>query len=311
MASESGMRQFQNKYRQLKFLLELWQKGEEACIEGVRKRNESEFVYCNGDDNDGDDKVDDDPTDTVNITAEVKAENYNSSFKHLSPNDFDTSLHDNDHRYNPLKNIKMSKKMKKGGRPKGAEVTVVGLPKEKAKTNDKILPFSKLSPLEKDGAIIEYETEKLKANAALHRLKLIREEDLVPADAIPNTIRDTENINISRVERYFENSAWTPVLKVIEKKEKAKWICLNCLRTVKDDCDSIICERCLKWCHFECTPLKTIPKKKNWFCNPCLSKYSYENFCWNGSLLKKLLFIFHVSDSQYSWYSFARIVAGG
>ena len=109
-------------------MLELWQKGEEACIEGVRKRNETEFVYCDGDDNDGDDKVDDDPTDTVNITAEVKAENDNSSFKHLSPNDFDTNLHDNDHRCNPLKNIKMPDIMKKRERPKGAEVTVVGLP---------------------------------------------------------------------------------------------------------------------------------------------------------------------------------------
>ena len=173
------------------------------------------------------------------------------------------------------------------------------------------MPFSKLSPLEKDRAIIKYVTKKLTVNAALHRSKLIREEDLVPADAIPDTIRDTENIDVSRVERYFENSAWTLVLKMIEKKEKTKWICLNCLRTVKDDCDSIICERCLKWCHLVCTPFKTISKKKNWFCNPCLAKYSWENFCSDGSLLKKSLFISHVFDSQYSWYSFARIVAGG
>ena len=113
VASESGMRQFQNNYRQLKYLLELWQKGEEACIEGVRKRNETEFVYGDGDDNDGDDKIDDNPTDTVNMAAEVKAENDNSSFKHLSPNDFDTNLHDNNHRCNPLKSIKMPEKMKK------------------------------------------------------------------------------------------------------------------------------------------------------------------------------------------------------
>ena len=69
------------------------------------------------------------------------------------------------------------------------------------------MPFSKLSPLEKDRAIIKYVTKKLTVNAALHRSKLIREEDLVPADAIPDTIRDTENIDVSRVERYFENSA--------------------------------------------------------------------------------------------------------
>ena len=165
--SKSGMRQFQNKYWQLKYLLELRQKGEEACIEGVRKRNETEFVYSDGDDNDGDDKVDDDPTDTVNITAEVKAKNDNSSFKHLSPNDFDTNLHDNADVINPLKNIKMPEKMKKRGRPKGAEVTIVGLLKKKAKTNDKILLFSKLSPLEKDRAIIECVTEKFNSQCSI------------------------------------------------------------------------------------------------------------------------------------------------
>ena len=227
VVSESGMRKFNKKYKQLKYLLELWQKGEEACIEGVRKRNETEFMYGDGDDNDVDDKVDDDSTDTIDITAKVKVENDNSSPKHLSPNDFDTTefstkLNDSDHKCNPLKNIKMPENMKKRGGPKGVEVTVVGLPRKKAKTNDKILSFSKLSPLEKDRAIIECMTEKLTVNAALHGLKLIREEDLVPTDTIPDTIRDTENIDINRVERYFENSAWTQVLKMLEKKKKGK-----------------------------------------------------------------------------------------
>ena len=105
--------------------------------------------------------------------------------------------------------------------------------------------------------------EKLTANAALHGLKLIREEDLVPTDAIPDTIRDTGNIDINKVEQYFENSAWALVLKMLEKKEKAKNSkFLNYSQTVKDDCDSIMYERCLKWCPLECTPFKTIPKKK-------------------------------------------------
>ena len=69
-------------------MLELWQKEEEVRIEGVRKRNETGFMYDGDDDNDGVDKVDDD---TVDTTSEVKVENNNSSPKHLSPNDSDTT----------------------------------------------------------------------------------------------------------------------------------------------------------------------------------------------------------------------------
>ena len=47
-------------------------------------------------------------------------------------------MNDNDHKCNPLKNIKMPEQMKKRGRPKGAEVAVAGLPRKKAKTNDKV-----------------------------------------------------------------------------------------------------------------------------------------------------------------------------
>ena len=136
------------KYKKIKYLLELWQKEEEVCMEAVKKRNETEFMYGNGDDNDGDDNdgddtVYDDSIDTVDITAKVKVENDNSIPQHLSPNDFDTTefstkLNDNDHKCNPLKNIKMPEQMKKRGRPKGAEVAVAGLPRKKAKTNDKV-----------------------------------------------------------------------------------------------------------------------------------------------------------------------------
>lgn len=51
-----------------------------------------------------------------------------------------------------LSNIKMLPKMLKRGRPKGAEVTVIGLPKAKKEIekNDHIKPFCKLTPVEKE-----------------------------------------------------------------------------------------------------------------------------------------------------------------
>ena len=143
-------------------MLELWQKGEETCVEGVRKRNETEFMYDDSDDNDGDDKIDDNPIDTVDIASEVKVENNNSCPKRLSPNGSDATeisndLNDNDHKCNPLKNIKMLEQIKKWGRPERAKVTVVGLPKKKVKTNGNFLPFAKLSLFEKTVQLLNIE----------------------------------------------------------------------------------------------------------------------------------------------------------
>ena len=51
--------------------------------------------------------------------------------------------------------IVMPPKMSKRGWPKGAETTVIGLPKKKQSCSKKPLPFSRLGPKEKDRIILE------------------------------------------------------------------------------------------------------------------------------------------------------------
>ena len=51
--------------------------------------------------------------------------------------------------YVGLENVKLPPKMKKRGRPKGAETTVIGLPRKKKKT-DKPTPFLKKLPNDKE-----------------------------------------------------------------------------------------------------------------------------------------------------------------
>ena len=50
----------------------------------------------------------------------------------------------------------MPPKILKRGRPKGAEVTVIGLPRKKKKkeSHSNLLPFCRLSPIEKDRMIL-------------------------------------------------------------------------------------------------------------------------------------------------------------
>ena len=51
--------------------------------------------------------------------------------------------------------IKMPPKILKRGHPKGAEVTVIGLPRKKKKESpNNLLPFCRLSPIEKERMIL-------------------------------------------------------------------------------------------------------------------------------------------------------------
>ena len=101
----------------------------------------------------------------------------------------------------------MPPKMKKKGRPREAETTVIGLPQTKKQRGviSKPKPFSKLSPLEKDRIILECFTDKVHVVAAIDGLRLLPIDNLFGFNAIPDTARD-ENIDIHRVEKYFNQT---------------------------------------------------------------------------------------------------------
>lgn len=176
-----------------------------------------------------------------------------------------------------LSNIKMPPKMLKRGRPKGAEMTVIGLPKAKKKKekNDNIKPFCKLTPVEKDTAILRSLTSDLTASEALMGKRILRIDDLNSLHEIPDSIQDKENLDIYRVQKYFSREAWLQVLDFIQRKEEIGWCCSVCTKVINNDSeDSIACDRCLLWSHFNCTSLKKKPKNRNWFCRSCKLKFN-------------------------------------
>ena len=66
----------------------------------------------------------------------------------------------------------------------------------------------------------------------------------------------------------------TAALENFHKKEKSGWTCLACHKHISKEESSVICERCLRWCHLSCTTLKRPPRSRNWICKVCTIKFT-------------------------------------
>ena len=112
--------------------------------------------------------------------------------------------------------------MKKKGRPRKAETTIIELPQTKKQRGviSKPKPFSKLSPLEKDRVILECFTSKVNVVAAIDGSRLMSIDNLFGCNAIPDTVCD-ENIDFRRIEKYFNQTGWHAALENFHKKEKS------------------------------------------------------------------------------------------
>lgn len=91
--------------------------------------------------------------------------------------------------------------LKRGG-PKGAEVMVIGLPRKKKKkeSHNNLLPFFKLSPIDKDKVILGSLTTTLAVGDAIAGHRFLYKDDILPVGKIIDAIRDEEMVDIHRVE---------------------------------------------------------------------------------------------------------------
>ena len=128
--------------------------------------------------------------------------------------------------------IKMPPKILKRARPKGAEVTVIGLPKKKKKTEsqNKLISFKKLSPIEKDQMILSFLSTSQAVGEAIAGKRLLNKEDVLPVERISDTIRDDEMVDIHRVQKYFDINAWFLVLKSSREKNSIDFVCSVCTK---------------------------------------------------------------------------------
>ncbi|XP_049271311.1 uncharacterized protein LOC125758306 [Rhipicephalus sanguineus] len=143
-----------------------------------------------------------------------------------------------------LGKLKVPSKVKPRGRPKGAEKTVIGLPRRRQgpqKSAAKLQPFRHLPPKEKELRILrcivsqglQREVQQRKMLLDVVRRYLIspiwlllqlHSVETIPS-RIPETILD-EDVDLRCVQQYFTEDGWAAVLaRVKVKKQTMKWKC--------------------------------------------------------------------------------------
>lgn len=280
VGSECGMTVFGTRLELLQKILEKWQKGDDVCIfedeiiyhyESSSDKAEEIVLTIEGQHVREMKSVIPEPSETETTAVEISGSQLQLSQIEVN----EVGKKDNCEGQMNLEKIKMPPKMLKRGRPKGADTTAIGLPSSKKNKNGKVIPFSKLQPKEKNKRILFWLTgDNQITTEALDGVSLLSENHVKPFNSLPDSLLD-QCVDIHRVERFFDKGGWKKVLKAIKEKSKTSWACLVCSHKVKDAKheESVLCDRCLLWCHLKCTGLKKLPKKRNWFCKVCKSKY--------------------------------------
>jgi hypothetical protein len=300
VASEGGMKTFDERMMQMKALLESWQTGKPFHMAGASQhcipRNVSEKIdelFAENDEvltdkeskttsTSGKDKVapikNQRSSETQHCQQRDSRQALKSGKENIMPttknqdsgkakvdNEQKREIGDKEHA-SEFVDIKMPRQMMKRGRPKGAGLTVIGLPtaKKRKTESNKLESFSKLKPEEKDRLLLECFVIPLVAKHALSGVNIKKDQIRVNPFNIPDLARDECVVDANRIEKYFSDEGWLVVLETLTKKIKI--ICPGCTKAIKTRQDSVVCERCLNWYHFPCVGLQTKPKRKNWFC---------------------------------------------
>ena len=122
-------------------------------------------------------------------------------------------------------------------------MTVIRIPKSKRRKEEsnKLLPFSKLHPNDKSRIILECLSSQLATAQALSGKRLLNEEDVkCNIHLIMDTIRDTQNVDVHRFQKYFTSKGWLAVLSVLKEKENSEWFCPICDKVTSSTQNSIM-----------------------------------------------------------------------
>ena len=213
LASDGGMKTFKTRMADLQSLINLWQtqdrvrKTEDdsgtssATNNGIKptqskkksnKKSKERKQFLSDHEKDCDDKS--------NIIPPSRTDLQAKSSQPKEIRDIQEEGRGKQHVRKEMNGIKMPKNMLKRGRPKGAELTVIGLPKSKKG----LLPFSKVRAEEKDRIFLECFVRHSVANTAVKSGYLISAEEVESnIHKIPDMIRDKENVDLPRIENFL------------------------------------------------------------------------------------------------------------
>ena len=168
-----------------------------------------------------------------------------------------------------LKSIKLPPKIRKRGRPKGAGLTVIGLPqKKRCIDSDHPVKFLKKSIEEREKQILSWMLPDHLVTKALQTGVLEYEEVNCNSLEFSPSLLD-ENVNWASVQKFFTKEAWVKMTDLMVKlEEDPKWKCGACHKDLFLF-ESVVCESCLVWNHLKCVGLTAVPKRAVWFCRLC------------------------------------------
>ena len=165
-------------------------------------------------------------------------------------------------------NIKVAPAMKRIGRPKGSETTVVGLPKKKAKKQSAgPLTFLQLDKHSRDKKILTWIVGEEKAST---NNNLFQECDL-DIKYIDPAIFNCDIMCYQTIRYIFSESAWGKLEEMIaQKRNHHQWICDYCKKYILQTDSYVDCQSCLLRYHAKCTEKR---RKKLWVCKFCKLKF--------------------------------------
>ncbi|XP_031359498.1 uncharacterized protein LOC116183037 [Photinus pyralis] len=166
-----------------------------------------------------------------------------------------------------LSTIIMPSKIKKRGRTKGSEQTVIGL--KKRRTIKIPTKFTlKSETMQKTQILREIVSNDDAIKQCLEGEYKIKNIDLKDFKCLRHVIFDP-SFNLGLVKDLFELGAFENLIDFIEhNKENHEWCCATCNNAIAQ-LKSICCDSCLMWYHFRCVGLAKTPIRRTWFCREC------------------------------------------
>ena len=96
------------------------------------------------------------------------------------------------------------------------------------------------------------------------------------SERVPNSCLD-ENVDIFLIKKHFAFDAWQVILQIVEQKKKNEdWFCTVCSHDLQET-TLILCDCCLGWFHLSCVGLRSVPKRKEWFCRFCFDRIEHKD----------------------------------
>ncbi|KAL4226267.1 hypothetical protein ACF0H5_014251 [Mactra antiquata] len=159
-----------------------------------------------------------------------------------------------------LGHIVLPPNIKKRGRPKGSESTVIGLPKKRSRLSlkKKKIPFDQKTPIERATIMLKWFVHEDVASACMNYGRLVTITDITTtAETVNMAATDT---NFETIYKYFDTIALQKVLEIVNAANKRVWTCSVCSEHLDTRC--IGCDLCLGWFHYHCAALTAAPKSK-------------------------------------------------